>query len=146
MEYSKGAKFLSHTTPRANRYIATRDIANAEFLSLHEFHKKLPDFGAHLLVLSGFHLMDGQDKDKRSVEWDHITKYLKLVKNVRFMHVELASIGNREIYKEIADNVFPSVNSLGLNEQELGALYHVLFPNQKKPNISQTFLHRASLS
>jgi ADP-dependent glucokinase len=138
MEYAKGASFLNTVTNRANRFIATRDIANAQFLSLKSFHQKLPEFDPHLLVLSGFHLMDGQPKEQREAEFAEITRYLKTVDKIRFVHIELASIGNREIYKEVADNVFPYVTSLGLNEQELAALYNALFPQDIKRNISQT--------
>lgn len=42
------------------------------------------------------------------------------------VHLELASIGNREYLKELAEGVVPYVDSLGLNEQELGGVYPMI--------------------
>jgi len=40
-------------------------------------------------------------------------------------HLELASIGSPDLLRDIATRVLPRVDSLGLNEQELGGIYLV---------------------
>src|SRR5690606_4834985 len=72
MEYKSGDEFNGFKSPRANRFIVTRDIYNSEFQALDEFHEKMNRFAPKLLVLSGifkhvkrfnieigFHLLDG---------------------------------------------------------------------------------------
>jgi ADP-dependent glucokinase len=135
MEYDKAEFFANFSSPRANRFIVTRDISNAEFYSLDNFHKHLDEeiSSLDLVVLSGFHLLDGEtDSAKRQSILKQISEKIRntLVvseqkKKKHFViHLELASIGQEVIYNEIAETIFPYVHSLGLNEQELYALYH----------------------
>jgi ADP-dependent glucokinase len=42
------------------------------------------------------------------------------------IHIELASVGEILYMKQLAYLIIPTVNSLGLNEQELGSLYLAL--------------------
>jgi ADP-dependent glucokinase len=131
MEYKRSSTWNGHHPPRANRFIVTRDEANTGFVSLKSFHDHILDFHPDLLVLSGFHLLDGvSDEHTRRQRMEAVATKVaqsrKDLSNLVMTHVELASIGNRRIYEEIAQIVFPVVDSLGLNEQELSVLYQVL--------------------
>jgi ADP-dependent glucokinase len=140
MEYKTTSVWNGHSPPRANRFIVTRDEANTGFLSLDAFHEQILSFKPDLLVLSGFHLLDGvSDEHTRRSRMKAVAKKVEesrkhLGKKLSMTHVELASIGNRRIYEEISQIVFPVVNSLGLNEQELSVLYQVLSAQGKAHN------------
>lgn len=155
MEYDKNEEFAGYFAPRANRFIVTRDISNAEFYSLDQFHRVIDQNirDIDLVVLSGFHLLDGETNTTRREHMmqrisEKIAKtfHIKEHKKKHFMmHLELASIGQEKIYNEIGKYIFPYIHSIGLNEQELSSLYratHSSLPKLKSiaqviPNIAQ---------
>ncbi len=51
---------------------------------------------------------------------DHLKDKTKIPRDTP-VHLELASIGNADLMKDITTIVVPYVDSLGINEQELGA-------------------------
>jgi ADP-dependent glucokinase len=51
--------------PKANRFIFSHDVTNAKMLSLADFEAALTGFGADLIVLSGFHMLEGKDQQLR---------------------------------------------------------------------------------
>lgn len=51
---------------------------------------------------------------------DHLKDVKKIPRDTP-VHLELASIGDATLMKEIAALVVPYVDSLGINEQELGS-------------------------
>ena len=51
---------------------------------------------------------------------DHLKDNTKIPRDVP-VHLELASIGDAELMKQIVSIVVPYVDSLGINEQELGS-------------------------
>lgn len=53
LEYKSGEEWNGFKSPRANRFIVTRDVYNSEFQALEEFHEKMISFSPKLLVLSG---------------------------------------------------------------------------------------------
>lgn len=135
LEYTKGSKLqygyagAAVSAPRANRYIATRDYINGNFLSLVPLHDEIERFKPHLLVVSGFHLMDSEpDAERRRDTLMRIKTQLanETSRSIRFIHLELASMGNRDRYREVAETLFPHITSLGLNEQELLYMYEML--------------------
>jgi ADP-dependent glucokinase len=138
MEYKRNTTWNGAQPPRANRYIVTRDESNAGFVSLGPFHEKIVSTPPKLLVLSGFHLLDGvSDENTRRQRMQAVASKVEQTRKdskIVITHIELASIGNRQIYEEISHIVFPVIDSLGLNEQELSSLYHVLAAKGAIPN------------
>jgi ADP-dependent glucokinase len=149
MEYDRNEQFKNYIAPRANRFIATRDLSNAGFYSLDNFHRFLDQNISRidLLVISGLHLLDSlTDVKERAILWkkisDRTSKTNTLAKSKKshfLMHLELASIGQEIIYNEISEYLFPFINSIGLNEQELNSLYHAVSKTDAKSltNIAQ---------
>jgi ADP-dependent phosphofructokinase/glucokinase len=66
---------------------------------------------------------------------DHLKDKTKIPRDTP-VHLELASIGDATLMKEITTIVVPYVDSLGINEQELGS-YMTSFDVSKKQ-----FFHR----
>jgi ADP-dependent glucokinase len=82
-----------------------------------------------LLVLSGFHLLD---QEAPAIQHQKLRELLHVIDPTKELdasipvHLELASVGNLAYIAELGKTVVPNVNSLGLNEQELGFLYFAL--------------------
>ena len=77
------------------------------------------EFGPDLVVVSGFHLLDGE----KEVFWrqrvtDAASAFVRLPTTIP-VHLELASMTSCALMKAIVEKIFPLVNSVGLNEQEL---------------------------
>eukprot|EP00026_Physarum_polycephalum_P008463 Phypoly_transcript_08549.p1 GENE.Phypoly_transcript_08549~~Phypoly_transcript_08549.p1 ORF type:complete len:475 (+),score=54.57 Phypoly_transcript_08549:67-1491(+) len=132
MEYAKGAEWGNYTAPRANRFIVTRDETNARIAPLELFHKSLSNFDPTYIIISGLHLLETLPVEERTARLDTMLGLLheipRLTKNGNeriAAHLELASIGSPDLLRDLATRVLPRVDSLGLNEQELGGIYLV---------------------
>ncbi|XP_033115303.1 ADP-dependent glucokinase-like [Anneissia japonica] len=119
MEYAKGEKWGEDVAPVATRFITSNDIANANLARLDMFVKSVIEFKPQMIVLSGLHLLDGHPQETR-------TRLLKMMRNEIIkmprkvpIHLELASMANADCLAEIAQQIFPFIHSIGLNEQEL---------------------------
>jgi ADP-dependent glucokinase len=128
LEYSKGETIGQFTSHRANRYILSHDITNAEFLALENFQSTLLKSAKKIdfLVLAGVHLLGGLEIQKRKQMIDRLVGFLRKVKKSNpciGVHLELASIADKDLIVDIANAFFPYIDSLGLNEQELNALH-----------------------
>lgn len=129
LEYEKGAKWGDLIAPRANRFIITCDETNSQILPMESFHSALPSFQPSLVVLSGFHLLEGNSVEFQEKRLQDAVSHLQDTSELKEdipVHLELASVGNLEFLKRLVKTVAPMVNSLGLNEQELGSTYVVL--------------------
>ncbi|KAL6074603.1 ADP-dependent glucokinase [Balamuthia mandrillaris] len=151
----------SMKAPRANRFILVHDERNSMLSGLEELHAALPDFHPDLLVLAGLHLLsDGEEKEndsteERSKEEKEVDKgILRLHKVAEEMkelasrrnkfatmterpaiHLELASIADSRFLSRLAALLLPTwVDSLGLNEQELGSLLFALSSSTSASN------------
>jgi ADP-dependent glucokinase len=125
--------------PRANRFIVVRDPTNSEIRGLEPFHAELSRFAPSLVVIAGLHLLDQHEKEFREERLAKVVEFLSLPESASAsaeqqihskrmpasvpFHLELASIGNADYMRELANELVPRVDSLGLNEQELGGLY-----------------------
>lgn len=73
--------------------------------------------------------MEALEDDERSAKLAHVTQQLsnlrKLAKGEVF-HLELASIGDKSFLASLAANVFPLVDSIGANDQEVADLFEAL--------------------
>ena len=119
LEYAKGEVWGQVTASCANRVIFSHDISNAKLTALETFKVSLTNFKPDLIVLSGAHLLDGQPKsfwEKRLVD---IGTLLDGIPRTVPIHWELATVGDLQYFFHLSKMLFPRIDSLGLNEQEL---------------------------
>lgn len=149
LEYKKGEKWGHIEAPRANRVIVHCDRTNAELRTMNAFHDAIriqnsvkddstdastsdssssASKKVDLVVLSGFHLLEAQPP---SVQHEKLNEALNLIHPSELnasipVHLELASMGSLDYVELLAKTLISHVNSIGLNEQELGFLYFAL--------------------
>ncbi len=120
--------------PRANRYIVVRDSTNSKVMGLEPFHTALSAFEPSLVVIAGLHLLAEHTVSYREARLMRVAKFLRtdeqgrrgrMPRGIPF-HLELASIADRDYMYQLSQLVVPRVDSLGLNEQELGVLFDVV--------------------
>ncbi|XP_038602332.1 ADP-dependent glucokinase isoform X2 [Tachyglossus aculeatus] len=120
LEYQAAEQWGQLSAPNANRFIFSHDLSNGAMNMLEVFVSSLDEFQPDLVVLSGLHMMEGQSKEI------HQKRLLEAVISISDIptdipvHLELASMTDRDFMSSIMQQqVFPLVNSIGLNEQEL---------------------------
>lgn len=126
-EYKTGDKFGEHVAPRANRYIIHSDannpmITSLELLNVNDFHPKL-------FIVSGLQMLDNfpfKPVSIRSERLMSVRNQMTTVEKSTLIHFEMASFVEIELIKELLTNVIPFSDSLGMNEQEVDNLVHVL--------------------
>ncbi|KAG8012304.1 ADP-dependent glucokinase [Nibea albiflora] len=119
LEYKAGEQWGSTQAPQANRFIFSHDVSNGEMSSLETFVASLDDFHPDLVVLSGLHMMEGQG---REVWEERLKEAVSAISDIRKdipIHLELASMTDKDYMNSIMQEVMPIVSSIGLNEQEL---------------------------
>lgn len=117
LEYQTGEVWGSVPAPQANRFIFSHDEANAQMRLTESLVQSLDQFEPELMVLSGFHMMEGLQPEARDQRLDQVVALLSDLSVP--VHLELASMTDPTFMQLIAYKVFPLVSSLGLNEQEL---------------------------
>lgn len=122
LEYSKGEKWGQSTATCANRVIISHDVANSKLSALDKFNETLLTYNPTLVVLSGLHMLDGQTRDVWTERLASVADVLKNILRDVPIHLEMATVGNLQFLPHLADIVFPRIDSLGLNEQELVSL------------------------
>ncbi|XP_035520527.1 ADP-dependent glucokinase isoform X2 [Morone saxatilis] len=119
LEYKAGEQWGSTQAPQANRFIFSHDVSNGEMSSLETFVASLDEFQPELVVLSGLHMMEGQGREL----WeDRLKEAVSAISDIRKdipIHLELASMTDKDYMNSIMQEVMPIVSSIGLNEQEL---------------------------
>jgi len=119
LEYPSGAEWGGVKAPRANRFIISHDITNAQMQTLELFQPALESFLPEAVVLSGLHMLEGENPEFRSKRLSDFVEMLKKIPKHIPIHLELASMALEPYVKEIAEKVLQYVDSIGLNEQEL---------------------------
>ncbi|XP_058667219.1 ADP-dependent glucokinase isoform X3 [Ammospiza caudacuta] len=106
--------------PAANRFIFSHDLSNGALNMLEVFVSSLDEFQPDLVVLSGLHMMEGQSKEMRQRRLMEAVASISDIPTDIPIHLELASMTDQDFMSNIVhQQVFPLVNSIGLNEQEL---------------------------
>ncbi len=121
--------------PRANRYILHSDYNNPMMKSLELL--KVNDFDPRLFVISGLHMMDNfkyEDPNFRDEKLKLVQKQLSAQKSSTLTHFEMASYIDIDNLLGIQKYIIPSVDSIGMNEQEVENLLTLL--EQGKISIS----------
>ncbi|XP_029290649.1 ADP-dependent glucokinase isoform X2 [Cottoperca gobio] len=119
LEYKAGEKWGSTRAPQANRFIFSHDVTNGAMSSLEMFVESLDEFDPDLVVLSGLHMMEGQG---RALWEERLKEAVLAISDIREdipIHLELASMTDKDYMNSIMQEVIPIVSSIGLNEQEL---------------------------
>jgi ADP-dependent glucokinase len=127
LEYKKGETWGDIVAPRANRVIVHCDRTNAELKVVPSFHESV-NSQSDLIVISGLHLLDQDNMETQSSQIEKILEAIapsSLSPSVP-VHLELASAGNLDYIELLGRTMIPNVNSIGLNEQELGFLFYSL--------------------
>ena len=75
-----------------------------------------------MVVISGLHLLEGQIAELRKSKLEDLRHHLRAISEDIPIHLELASMTSSTLMKDIAFMIFPMVDSVGLNEQELAFL------------------------
>lgn len=119
LEYKAGEQWGSSQAPQANRFIFSHDVSNGEMSTLETFVASLEEFQPGLVVLSGLHMMEGMGRKLWEDRLKEFAVALSDVRNEAPVHLELASMTDRDYMSIITREVLPLVNSIGLNEQEL---------------------------
>ncbi|XP_029378127.1 ADP-dependent glucokinase isoform X2 [Echeneis naucrates] len=119
LEYKAGEQWGSTQAPQANRFIFSHDISNGEMSSLETFVASLEEFQPDLVVLSGLHMMEGQGRDVWEERLKEAVSAISDIGKDIPIHLELASMTDRDYMNSIMQEVMPIVSSIGLNEQEL---------------------------
>lgn len=113
------------TSERENRFIATYDDRNLEMIIDPAFERcaetMIEEFNSALV--SGFHLYTEQHQDKEGVRenirqirgWKERNPEL-------FVHLELGDFYNEDLMRDILLDLAPSLDSIGMNEEELAKL------------------------
>ena len=122
LEYSKGEKWGEVTATCANRVIISHDIANSQLVALNIFNETLNTYDPSLVILSGLHMLDGQPQNVWLERLTSVADTLKRIPRTVPVHLEMATVGNLKFLPHLADTIFPYIDSLGLNEQELVSL------------------------
>ncbi|KAK2842610.1 hypothetical protein Q5P01_012810 [Channa striata] len=119
LEYKAGEQWGSTRAPQANRFIFSHDVSNGEMSSLETFVASLEDFQPDLVVLSGLHMMEGQGRDLWEERLNEAVLAISDIRKDIPIHLELASMTDKDFMNRIMQEVMPIVSSIGLNEQEL---------------------------
>ncbi|XP_027887641.1 ADP-dependent glucokinase isoform X1 [Xiphophorus couchianus] len=120
LEYKAGEQWGSTRAPQANRFIFSHDVSNGEMSSLETFVASLEEFQPELVVLSGFHMMEGQGRELWGERLKEAVATIADIPRGIPIHLELASMTDKDFMSRIMqEQVLPIVSSVGLNEQEL---------------------------
>lgn len=119
LEYSAGTQWGHVKSSCANRIIFSHDISNSKMAALELVPDAVQQFLPDLVVLSGAHLLGGQKKEVWKQRLIDTSVILETALRSVPVHWELATIGNLHFFRQLAHILFPKIESLGLNEQEL---------------------------
>lgn len=105
MEYQVEEVWGPHRAPVATRFITSFDESNSKATLIEAFFQYIQNYHPDLIILSGLHLLEGQPSEFFSQKLSLIQAELAKVPNAIPVHLELASMVNKNFVKEIADNV-----------------------------------------
>ncbi|KAM9807916.1 ADP-dependent glucokinase isoform 2-T2 [Neosynchiropus ocellatus] len=86
---------------------------------LETFVASLDDFQPDLVVLSGLHMMEGQGRELWEMRLMEAVASISDIRKDVPIHLELASMTDKDFMNSIMQEVLTRVRSIGLNEQEL---------------------------
>lgn len=135
-EFRAGTTFkLGNETvevPFSGRFIVSARFERIKVHTEPELRPFLPEIGMEVdgAILSGYQgiklrYSDGKDANYYLKKAKEDIMLLKREKNVK-VHLEFASIQNRELRKKVIYNLFPLVDSVGMDESEIAYILNAL--------------------
>jgi ADP-dependent glucokinase len=131
LEYAAQESWGKYVSPRANRLFLHSDVHNPQIACMENFHAKMEKFNPDLLVVSALHMLDNFPSEYE-IRRERIAKlasslalFKKQNKKLK-IHFEMASFTEEALMQDLVSLLLPHVDSLGMNEQELPNLYHIL--------------------
>lgn len=119
LEYSAGVQCGEVKSSCANRVIFSHDISNSKMTALESIEDAVNQYKPNLAILSGAHLLGGEQQTVWKQRLNDTATVLETILHSVPVHWELATIGNLQFFQQLAKDLFPRIDSLGLNEQEL---------------------------
>ncbi len=120
------------TVPFSGRFIVSARFESIRIYTEPELKPFLPEIGQRVdgAILSGYQgiklrYSDGKDANYYLREAKKDILLLKREKDVK-VHLEFASIQNRELRKKVIYNLFPLVDSVGMDEAEIAHVLNAL--------------------
>jgi len=136
-EYKKGLEFElgdeKIVTPQANRFIVASRPEKLRIEIKEELKEKLPEIGEMVdcAILSGYQAIKEKYNDGKTADYylnraiEDIELLRKNNKNLK-IHLEFASIQNKEIRRKIVTKLLPNVDCVGMDETEIANIVHVI--------------------
>ncbi|AAL81908.1 ADP-specific phosphofructokinase [Pyrococcus furiosus DSM 3638] len=136
-EFRKGTRFKLGDevieVPHSGRFIvSSRFESISRIETKDELRKFLPEIGEMVdgAILSGYQgirlqYSDGKDANYYLRRAKEDIRLLKKNKDIK-IHVEFASIQDRRLRKKVVNNIFPMVDSVGMDEAEIAYILSVL--------------------
>ncbi|AFL95854.1 ADP-specific phosphofructokinase [Thermococcus cleftensis] len=135
-EFRAGTRFRlgeeTITVPFSGRFIVSARFESIRIYTEPELKPFLPEIGLQVdgAILSGYQgiklrYSDGKDANHYLREAKRDILLLKREKDVK-VHLEFASIQNRELRKKVIYNLFPLVDSVGMDEAEIAHVLNAL--------------------
>jgi len=119
LEYGVSEVWGDHTSACGNRFIISHDVSNGQMTAMDNFFESVKTSTNDMIVVSGLHLLEGQTVDTKHSKIELLQSHLRNIPSNIPIHLELASMTSLDLMRDIANGIFPLVDSIGLNEQEL---------------------------
>jgi ADP-dependent glucokinase len=114
LEYKINQEWANLKSPHSNRFIVSHDIYNSKMEMLDVFFNLSRHYEPDIIILSGLHLLESQNEDLRIEKLKNLKTNLNQYDKKGFIHLELASIGDHNLMKNIIEHV--SLNLVYLNK------------------------------
>ena len=131
MEYDRGEGWDSIISPRHNRFIVVHDEYNAKIAGLESLSESIISeiknrAGFDVFIASGLNQLEGLPSVIRDERLSVVVSHMSKIVATTPIHLELASMANREFLRKMFSALCVHSDSMGLNEEELAMLYEVL--------------------
>lgn len=132
LEYKTNQQWGQYISPRSNRFIVHSDDNNVKLLSRVNFFEQLDHFQPDLLIISALQMMENSPMEfqLRSQIIENLAHNIKHFEKKQISksrtHFEMASFTEERLLDIIAKQIFPHMDSYGMNEQELRNLLSFL--------------------
>lgn len=125
MEYKQGEILGEYVAPASSRFITSHDLYSGSSVVIEMFFKAISQFTPDLIILTGVHLLQHQNREIRMEKLRLIKRNIMQISTKIPIHLQFGSIGDSDYAAEVLNRIVPYVDSLSLNEQELAFFSHV---------------------
>ncbi|MFH4978692.1 hypothetical protein AB6A40_005401 [Gnathostoma spinigerum] len=125
MEYKQGEILGEFVAPASSRFITSRDQYSGSSVVIEMFFKAIAQYNPDLVILTGVHLLQNQNKDIRLEKLRLIRRSLLQISRHLPIHLELGNMGDGDYAAEVLNRIIPNVDSIGITELELCFFSHI---------------------